>query len=143
MLHLQSAGFERSGHAYGRPVVFEMWAMPTEDEAMTLFKSLRAQLDTPTPSAPSWRSFLKSRAPTQQSLFPGDGGRAGHWDRHVDPALGPPPGSAHHQHLSWPGRSAGDHSQRRGLPRRLPHGSLPDSVDEKTPLIGYLPGKMP
>ena len=49
MLHLQNAGFEfEIATPTGKPVVFEMWAMPMQDEAvMGLYNALKGNSNIP------------------------------------------------------------------------------------------------
>lgn len=150
MLHLQSAGFTFDvATPTGKPVVFEMWAMPKKDVAVTgIYQELKAQFEAPM-SLQSVVDGLPEQAESYAAVFvPGGHGAM----------LGIPDDNNLGSLLRW--------VQANGrFTISLCHGPgallattldgqdflyagynmavFPDAVDKQTPMIGYLPGHMP
>ncbi len=150
MLHLQKAGFEfEIATPTGKPVVFEMWAFPEEDKNVkAIYQEYKSSFNAPI----SLEAFAKkplSDANSYAAVFVpgGHGAMIGiPGDRNVGKVLR----WAHEKGLFTVSLCHGPGSF---LSTTLDGGEFlykgydmavfPDSVDDKTPMIGYLPGKMP
>ncbi len=150
MLHLRNAGFSfQIATPTGKPVVFEMWAMPTKDSAvMGLYEKLKSQFDAPMPLR-DMVDELKYMADSYAAVFV-PGGHGAMLGIPHDPNVG--------QLLRWadtqglftisichgPGAllstTLGGHAF---LYAGYDMAVFPDSVDRQTPMLGYLPGHMP
>jgi molecular chaperone Hsp31 and glyoxalase 3 len=150
MLHLKSAGFDfEIVTPTGKPVVFEMWAMPTADEAvMGLYNELKGQFESPTPLHDVLDRFT-DRVSAYSAVFV-PGGHGAMLGIPEDPRVGTLLRWAHAHSLYTISLCHGPGSF---LATKLDgHAFLyagynmavfPDSVDKMTPMIGYLPGPMP
>ena len=150
MLHLRNAGFEfEIATPTGRPVVFEMWAMPTKDrEVLALYEALKPRLDAPASLAAFVDQSLSDASSYAAVFVPG--GHGVMLGIPEDPNVGAILRWAHDHELftislcHGPGallataRDGGEF-----LYDGYEMAVFPDSVDEKTPMIGYLPGAMP
>jgi len=150
MLHLKKAGFDFNiVTPSGKPVVFEMWAMPNKDENVTnLFDEYKNQFEKPGKLQDFVDSSLGDDASYAAVFVPGGHGAM----------LGIPEDGNVGKVLHW--------AHDKGLfTITLCHGPssllstklngnkfiykdyqmtvFPDSVDKQTPMIGYLPGHMP
>ena len=150
MLHLRNAGFGFDiVTPSGKPVVFEMWAMPTGDAAvMGLYEDLKERFESPTPLADVVRRLPNGEAAYAAVFIPGGhGAMLGIPD---DPNVGATLRWAHSKGVHTislchgPGAllatmTGGQDFLYAGYKMAV----FPDSVDKQTPMIGYLPGHMP
>ncbi len=150
MLHLKNAGFEfEIATPNGKPVVFEMWAMPSKDaDVLGIYNDLKPRFDRPK-SLEEVVGSLDARTDSYVALFiPGGHGAM----------LGLPDDQNVAALLRWahtndlftislchgPGAFlATTLENQEFLYAGYEMAVFPDSVDKKTPLIGYLPGHMP
>ncbi len=150
MLHLKNAGFEfEIATPNGKPVVFEMWAMPSKDaDVLGIYNDLKPRFDRPK-SLEEVVGSLDARTDSYVALFiPGGHGAM----------LGLPDDQNVAALLRWahtndlftislchgPGAFlATTLENQEFLYSGYEMAVFPDSVDKKTPLIGYLPGHMP
>lgn len=150
MLHLQNAGFEfEIATPTGKPVVFEMWAFPQKDERVkTIYEELQGRLKKPISLADFAKSSLgKSEAYAAVFVPGGHGAMIGiPEDKNVGKVLK----WAHENDLFTISLCHGPGSflataldGNKFLYGGYDMAVFPDSIDEKTPMIGYLPGKMP
>jgi molecular chaperone Hsp31 and glyoxalase 3 len=150
MLHLKKAGFDFNiVTPSGKPVVFEMWAMPNKDEnVINLFDEYKNQFEKPGKLQDFVDSSLGDDASYAAVFVPGghgamlgipeDGnvGKVLHWahDKGLFTiTLCHGPGSLLSTKLN------GNKFIYKGYKMTV----FPDSVDKQTPMIGYLPGHMP
>jgi D-lactate dehydratase / protein deglycase len=150
MLHLKKAGFEFNiVTPNGKPVVFEMWAMPSEDEnVVNFYNEYKNQFEKPG----NLQDFVDNSLGDDFSYaavfvpgghgamlgIPEDGnvGKVLHWAHDKDLftiTLCHGPGSLLSTKLN------GNEFIYKGYQMTV----FPDSVDKQTPMIGYLPGHMP
>jgi len=150
MLHLRNAGFEfEIATPTGKPVVFEMWAFPEDDENVkAIYSDLKTHLDNPKSLSEFIdNSFEKSSAYAAVFIPGGHGAMIGiPEDRNVGKILR----WAHESDLytislcHGPGAFlATQLDNKEFLYKGYNMAVFPDSVDNQTPMIGYLPGKMP
>ncbi|MCP4098628.1 MAG: protein deglycase HchA [Planctomycetaceae bacterium] len=150
MLHLKNAGFEfEIATPNGKPVVFEMWAMPSKDaDVLGIYNDLKPRFDHPK-SLEEVVGSLDARTDSYVALFiPGGHGAM----------LGLPDDQNVAALLRWahtndlftislchgPGAFLATTLEKQEfLYSGYEMAVFPDSVDKKTPLIGYLPGHMP
>ncbi len=150
MLHLKSAGFDfEIATPTGKPVVFEMWAMPRKDDAVRgIYDELRASFERPTPLqeiVDATASGLESYA----AVFV-PGGHGAMLGIPEDPNVGTILRWAHERDLFTISLCHGPGSflattvgGQEFLYSGYNMAVFPDSVDKMTPMIGYLPGPMP
>ena len=150
MLHLRNAGFEfEIATPTGQPVVFEMWAMPTQDDAvMGLYNDLKPHFDNPK-SLQDVVEGLDAETGSYAAVYV-PGGHGAMLGLPADPNVGTVLRWAHandlfsilicHGPAALLATTVGGHDF---LYAGYEMASFPDSVDKKTPLIGYLPGPMP
>jgi len=150
MLHLKNAGFEfEIATPTGKPVVFEMWAFPKKDEHVkSIFNELKKNFESPLKLSEFIHSSF-DRSDSYSAVFvPGGHGAM----------IGIPEDENVGKILRWadqnnlftislchgPGAflstTLGD---QEFLYKGYNMAVFPDSVDNKTPIFGYLPGKMP
>jgi molecular chaperone Hsp31 and glyoxalase 3 len=150
MLHLKNAGFEfEIATQTGKPVVFEMWAFPEKDEAMKAFyEEYKSSFENPI----NLKSFIDSSFTESASyaavFVPGGHGAM----------IGIPEDEKVSQILNWAHESdlftislchgpgaflATTLNGQEFLYKGYNMAVFPDAVDAQTPMIGYLPGKMP
>jgi len=150
LLHLRNAGFEFDiATPTGKPAIFEMWAFPKKDEQVNaIYNEHKANFKKPR----SLSDFINNSFDQPESyaavFIPG-----GHGamigipeDKNVDTILR----WAHENELftislcHGPGAFlATTLDNKEFLYKGYDLAVFPDSVDNQTPMIGYLPGKMP
>ena len=149
MLHLQNAGFEfEFVTPTGKPVVFEMWAMPVQDEhVINFYDRNKAQLESPKALSTLIKEGLDPAVYAAVFVPGGHGVMLGIPE---DSNVGTLLRWAHENDLftitlcHGPGAllstSLDSHPfLYEGYQMKV----FPDSVDKQTPMIGYLPGHMP
>jgi molecular chaperone Hsp31 and glyoxalase 3 len=150
MLHLRNAGFSfEIATPTGKPAVFEMWAMPTEDKAvMGLYNQLKYRFDAPLPLR-DMVDELKYMADSYAAVFV-PGGHGAMLGIPHDPNVGELLRWADSQGLFTISLCHGPGSLlattvggKQFLYSGYEMAVFPDSVDKQTPMIGYLPGHMP
>lgn len=150
MLHLKNAGFDfLVATPSGKPVVFEMWAMPTEDAAvMGLYNELKPRFDDPRPLHDVVGGLGDAGGTCAAVFVPG--GHGAMLGLPEDPNVGAVLRWAHEQDrftislCHGPGAflatALGGHDF---LYAGYEMAAFPDAVDKQTPMIGYMPGHMP
>lgn len=150
MLHLRNAGFEfEIATPTGKPVVFEMWAMPTEDkEVLGIYDDLKSSFERPTPLA-EVVEHLPGKVDSHAAVFV-PGGHGAMLGIPEDPNVGTILRWAHENELFTISLCHGPGSflattleGHEFIYSGYNMAVFPDSVDKKTPMIGYLPGPMP
>ncbi len=150
MLHLRNAGFDfEIATQTGKPVVFEMWAFPGKDEQMkAIYEEYKSSFENPI----SLQSFIDSSF-TESASYAAVFVPGGHGamigipeDENVSEILN----WAHDRDLFTISLCHGPGSflsttlnGQEFLYKGYNMAVFPDAVDEQTPMIGYLPGKMP
>ena len=150
MLHLQNAGFEfEIATLTGKPVVFEMWAFPEKDEHVNaIYNKFKSNFEKPK----RLQDFIDnsfSKTDSYTAVFvPGGHGAM----------LGIPESKNVGKVLNWahendiftislchgPGAFLSTTlDNQKFLYEGYNMAVFPDSVDNKTPMMGYLPGLMP
>ena len=150
MMHLKNAGFDfEIATPTGKPVVLEMWAFPEKDEAVKAFyNEYKASFEKPM----NLRDFIDTSLTDSESyaavFVPGGHGAM----------LGLPEDSKVQTILNWAHENdlftvtlchgpavllATTLNNQEFLYKGYDIAVFPDSVDKQTPMIGYLPGKMP
>ena len=150
MMHLKNAGFDfEIATPTGKPVVLEQWAFPEKDEAVNVFyKEYKASFEQPI----NLQDFIDTSLTDSESyaavFVPGGHGAM----------LGLPEDERVQTILNWahendlftislchgPGALlATTLNNQAFLYKGYNIAVFPDSVDKQTPMIGYLPGKMP
>jgi molecular chaperone Hsp31 and glyoxalase 3 len=149
MLHLKNAGFEfEIATPTGKPVVFEMWAFPEEDEhVQAIFNEYKSNFEQPKKLADFINTSFADVDSYAAVFVPG-----GHGamigipeDRNVGKVLN----WAHQNDLftitlcHGPGSLlATTLDNQKFIYDGYKMAVFPDAVDEMTPMIGYLPGHM-
>ena len=150
MLHLRDAGFEfEIATPSGKPVVFEMWAMPEGDpHVMGLHEGLTSRLQSPRPLQEVVDGFLDEIEGYAAVFVPG--GHGAMLGIPQDPNVGTILRWAHEHDLFTISLCHGPGSflataldGHEFLYSGYEMAVFPDSVDKQTPMIGYLPGHMP
>ncbi|WP_025821412.1 glyoxalase III HchA [Shewanella marina] len=154
MLHLQNAGFEFDiATATGKPVVFEMWAFPHQDEHVkAIYHKHQADFEQPK----SLQQIANDIAATPAAMAAnyaavfiagGHGAMLGlPFDTHVSKVLNWAHGNGLFTISICHGPSAllaTTLDEQPFLYAGYDMAVFPDSVDEMTPKLGYLPGAMP
>jgi len=150
MLHLRNAGFEfEIATPTGKPVIFEMWAFPEKDEQVKgIYQDYKAKFKKPLSLTDFIsRSFNQSEKYAAVFIPGGHGAMIGiPEDKNVDTILR----WAHENDLftislcHGPGAFLSTTlNNKKFLYEGYNIAVFPDSVDNQTPMIGYLPGKMP
>ena len=149
LLHLKEAGFDfRFVTPTGKPVVMEMWAMPSEDqEVLNFYNEYKKQFEQPE----SLEDFAQSLAEEQSfsAIFiPGGHGSM----------LGLPEDKNLTSVLNWANQNdlytisichgpaallAAVLESSEFIYKGYKMAVFPDSVDKQTPMVGYMPGHMP
>lgn len=149
MLHLQNAGFDfEIVTPTGKPVVFEMWAFPTEDENVkAIYDQYKAQFENPKKLADFVANSFNDTASYAAVFVPGGHGAM----------IGIPEDNNVGNTLRWAHQNdlftiTLCHGPGSLLTTTLNDSAFlyegynmavfPDAIDEMTPMIGYLPGKM-
>lgn len=148
MLHLQNAGFDfEIATPHGKPVVFEMWAFPNEDENVkSIYEKHQSQFEKPLNLSKLMNGTLNAN--NYAAVFvPGGHGAM----------IGIPEDANVGQVLRWahnndvftitlchgPGALlATTTNNQEFVFEGYKMCVFPDAVDEQTPMIGYLPGHM-
>ena len=150
MLHLKNAGFEfEIATPTGKPVIFEMWAFPEKDEHVkTIYKELKSSFDKPLKLSDFINSSFNDSDSYAAIFVPGGHGAM----------IGIPDDKNVAKILRWanekdlftislchgPGAFLSTTlGNQEFLYKGYNMAVFPDSVDNKTPMFGYLPGKMP
>ncbi len=150
MLHLRNAGFEfEIATPTGKPVVFEMWAFPEKDEhVQDIYNELKFRFDKPLKLSDFINSAFSQPNSYAAVFIPGGHGAM----------IGIPEDRNVAKILNWahdndvftislchgPGAFLSTTlDNQEFLYKGYNMAVFPDSVDNKTPMIGYLPGKMP
>ena len=150
MLHLRNAGFEFViVTSTGRPVVFEMWAMPKGDQNVVgLYEDLKAGFAAPG-SLENVLPVFQSEIDSYGAIFI-PGGHGAMLGIPQDPNVGSALRSARENGLFTISLCHGPGSflattldDNPFLYEGYEMAVFPDSVDKQTPMIGYLPGHMP
>ena len=150
MLHLRDAGFEfEVATPTGKPVVFEMWAMPRGDtEVVAIYEDLKSRFEHPTPLQDVVAGF-QDEIDTYAAVFV-PGGHGAMLGIPEDPNVGTVLRWAHEGDLftislcHGPGSFLATTLQGHDfIYSGYDMAVFPDSVDKMTPKIGYLPGPMP
>lgn len=150
MLHLRNAGFEfEIATPTGKPVVFEMWAFPEKDEHVnTIYNEHKLSFEKPLKLS----DFIESSF-EQSDLYAAvfvPGGHGAMIGIPEDKNVGKILRWAHKKDLFTISLCHGPGAflsttldNREFLYKGYNMAVFPDSVDNKTPMFGYLPGKMP
>jgi len=150
MLHLKNAGFEfEIATPTGKPAVLEMWAFPNNDEHVkAIYDELKPSLKKPKKLEDFIASSFSESASYAGVFVPGghgamigipedkNVGKILHWAHENDLytiTLCHGPGSLLATTLD----------NQKFIYDGYKMAVFPDSVDKKTPMIGYLPGHMP
>ena len=150
MLHLKNAGFEfEITTPTGKPVVFEMWAFPEKDEHVkAIYNENKPSFEKPIKLSDFiTSSFDQSDSYAAVFVPGGHGAMIGiPEDKNVGKILR----WAHESDLFTISLCHGPGAflsttlgNQEFLYRGYNMAVFPDSVDNKTPMFGYLPGKMP
>ncbi len=150
MLHLKNAGFEfEIATPTGKPVVFEMWAFPEKDDHVkAIYNELKPHLEKPV----KLQDFIDASFDTideYSSVFI-PGGHGAMLGIPEDKNVGKILRWAHDNDLFTITLCHGPGSllsttldNQKFLYEGYNMAVFPDSIDKKTPMIGYLPGQMP
>ena len=149
MLHLKNAGFDfEIATPTGKPVVFEMWAFPEEDEHVkAIYNDYKSSFEQPKKLAEFiTNSFANDSSYAAVFVPGGHGAMIGiPEDRNVGKVLN----WAHKNNLftiticHGPGALLSTTlDNQKFLYNGYKMAVFPDAVDEMTPMIGYLPGHM-
>ena len=149
MLHLKNAGFDfEIVTPTGKPVVFEMWAFPNEDENVkAIYNEYKSNFEHPKKLTDFIsKSFANDSSFAAVFVPGGHGAMIGiPEDRNVAKALN----WAHESDLFTITLCHGPGSllsttldNQKFLYEGYKMAVFPDAVDEMTPMIGYLPGHM-
>tara|TARA_B100000683_G_C12395666_1_gene517473 strand:- start:160 stop:1026 length:867 start_codon:yes stop_codon:yes gene_type:complete len=150
MLHFQNAGFDfEIATLNGKPVVFEMWAYPNRDKNVDrIYKSLLTKFNSPM-SLDEFKNKSFDHSDNYAAIFI-PGGHGAMLGIPEDKNVGDVLHWAHKNNLytisicHGPGALLSTMLNNESfLYKGYKMCVFPDSVDEKTPLVGYLPGKMP
>lgn len=150
MLHLKKAGFEfEIATPTGKPVVFEMWAFPEKDEHVkVIYNENKASFEKPLKLSEFIESSFDQSDSYAAVFVPGGHGAM----------IGIPEDKNVATILRWadekdlftislchgPGAFLSTTlNNQEFLYKGYNMAVFPDSVDNKTPMFGYLPGKMP
>lgn len=150
MLHLKNAGFDfEIATPTGKPVVFEMWAFPQEDQYVNaIYDEYKSNFDKPKKLADFISASMIDTASYAAVFVPG-----GHGamlgipeDKNVAAVLN----WAHHSDIFTISLCHGPGSllsttlnNQKFLYEGYNMAVFPDAIDKQTPMIGYLPGDMP
>ena len=150
MLHLKNAGFDfEIATQTGKPVIFEMWAFPNKDENVkAIYNEYKSNFEKPIKLS----DFIKSsfdKIDTYAAVFV-PGGHGAMLGIPEDKNVGEILNWAHQNDLFTISLCHGPGSFLATALNNQPFiyegykmAVFPDSVDEQTPMIGYLPGYMP
>ncbi|MDD1525325.1 protein deglycase HchA [Riemerella anatipestifer] len=152
MLHLDAAGFEAEIFTpTGAPAVLEMWAMPSEDEAVKgIFEKYKTKFETPKSLKEFVAGDMASETEYVAVFLPGGHGAM----------LGLPTNDDLKKTIHWAYQhekfvlaichgpaallaAAHDEPAENFPYKDYKIKSFPDIIDTQTPAIGYVPGEMP
>lgn len=150
MMHLKNAGFDfEIATPTGKPVVFEMWAFPEKDEQVkAIYNEYKSNFERPKKLADFVNTSFSDSESYAAVFVPGGHGAM----------IGIPEDENVGKILNWahdndlftitlchgPGSLlATTLNNQEFLYKGYNMAVFPDAVDEMTPKIGYLPGKMP
>jgi len=150
MLHLKNAGFEfEIATPTGKPVVFEMWAFPNDDEHVkAIYNEYKSSFERPKKLADFINTSFEDAASYAAVFVPGGHGAM----------LGIPHDKNVGKILNWAHESdlftitlchgpgsllATTLDNQKFLYDGYNMAVFPDAIDKQTPMIGYLPGHMP
>lgn len=150
MLHLRNAGFDfEIATPTGKPVIFEMWAFPNKDEHVkSIYNEYKSSFEQPI----KLKDFvdLSFANPASYAAVFVPGGHGAMLGIPEDKNVGKILKWAHESDLftitlcHGPGSLlATTLDNQKFLYEGYKMAVFPDSVDKKTPMIGYLPGHMP
>jgi len=149
MLHLKEAGFEFTiATPTGKPVVFEMWAMPSQDkDVLDFYNEYKSKFEKPLSVSDFVTNSLDDETYSAIFVPGGHGAMLGiPEDRNVGKALR----WAHEEELYTITLCHGPGSllstsldANEFIYKGYKMAVFPDSVDKQTPIIGYIPGQMP
>jgi molecular chaperone Hsp31 and glyoxalase 3 len=150
MLHLKNAGFDfEIATPTGKPVVFEMWAFPENDEYVkAIYNEYKSSFEHPI----KLQSFIDSSftEPASYAAVFIPGGHGAMIGIPEDKNVGEILNWAHQNDLftislcHGPGAFLSTTLNGQGfLYEGYNMAVFPDAVDDMTPMIGYLPGQMP
>ncbi|MBP7172461.1 MAG: protein deglycase HchA [Cloacibacterium sp.] len=152
MLHLEAAGFE--SHIFtptGQPVALEMWAMPSEDEAVKgILDKYKSQFEKPKSLLEFVENNMQSEEDYVAVFLPGGHGAM----------LGLPQNDNLKKLIQWVKKedkymlaichgpaallAGAHHEDANNFPYKgYQVKAFPDTIDTQTPAIGYVPGEMP
>ncbi|MFT4526347.1 MAG: molecular chaperone Hsp31 and glyoxalase 3 [Bacteroidia bacterium] len=149
MLHLKNAGFDfEIVTPTGKPVVFEMWAFPTEDEhVLAIYNQLKPRFEKPR----KLQDFIDrslSESDSYAAVFV-PGGHGAMIGIPEDKNVGTVLNWAHQNDLFTISLCHGPGSflstiidNKKFIYDGYNMAVFPDAVDKQTPMIGYLPGEM-
>ncbi|MGB2515978.1 MAG: glyoxalase III HchA, partial [Flavobacteriaceae bacterium] len=149
MLHLQNAGFDfEIATPTGKPVVLEMWAFPKKDEHVTrIYKELKDRFEKPVALGDFYKTTAKEVSSYAAVFIPG--GHGALLGIPEDENVGKTLRWAHENDLFTISICHGPGAlfsttlkNQKFLYEGYKMAVFPDSVDNQTPMIGYLPGKM-
>ncbi|MDA3886584.1 MAG: protein deglycase HchA [Candidatus Delongbacteria bacterium] len=150
MLHLKNAGFDfEIATPTGKPVVFEMWAFPENDEYVkAIYNEFKTSFEKPMKLSDFIDSSFNDSASYASVFVPG--GHGSMLGIPEDENVGKVLNWAHQNDLFTISLCHGPGSfltttlnNQKFLYEGYNMAVFPDSVDKKTPMIGYLPGHMP
>ena len=150
MLHLRNAGFEfEVATPTGKPAILEMWAFPNKDEHVkAIYNEIKPSLLKPKKLEDFINTSFSESSSYAAVFVPGghgamlgipedkNVGKVLHWAHQNDLftiTLCHGPGSLLATALN----------NQKFLYEGYEMAVFPDSIDKKTPMIGYLPGQMP
>ncbi len=152
MLHLRNAGFDIDiVTPTGKPVKIEMWAMPEEDEDVkAIYSEYKQQFENPKNLSDFVENAMDNNSDYIAIYIPGGHGamlglpknkdlnKLIHWSYDKDLfmlAICHGPAALLAANL--------DSDKDSFVYKGYKIAAFPDAVDEQTPMIGYMPGKMP
>ncbi|MFT5338159.1 MAG: molecular chaperone Hsp31 and glyoxalase 3 [Luteibaculaceae bacterium] len=150
MLHLQNAGFEfEIATPTGNPVVFEMWAFPEQDDHVkAIYDEFKFNFENPRSLIDFVRTSMTDSSSFSAVFVPG--GHGAMIGIPEDENVGEVLRWAHENDLftislcHGPGAFLSTAlNDQKFIYEGYNMAVFPDEVDDMTPLIGYLPGKMP
>ena len=150
MLHLKNAGFDfEIVTPTGKPVVFEMWAFPTDDEQVkAIYNEYKSSFENPKKLSDFVETSFGDTASYAAVFIPG--GHGAMIGIPEDGNVGKTLNWAHANNLFTISLCHGPGSfltttldNKKFLYEGYKMAVFPDAIDEMTPMIGYLPGKMP
>tara|TARA_Y100000389_G_scaffold153766_1_gene154093 strand:- start:105 stop:1007 length:903 start_codon:yes stop_codon:yes gene_type:complete len=149
MLHLKNAGFDfEIVTPYGKPVIFEMWAFPNEDENVkAIYNEYKTKFEQPGRLTEFVDNSFGNESSYAAVFIPGGHGAM----------IGIPEDKNVSKVLNWAHQSdlftitlchgpgallSTTLDNQKFLYDGYKMAVFPDAVDEMTPMIGYLPGHM-